>query len=89
MALRRPRQPSSGAGAGVVAGLVLGLSGAFAMTRAFAAYSDTFARSLRPTSRQSIAGFGRGLRAPPGNVACCLPARSRRTEIDPMAALEE
>ena len=73
----------------VVTGSVFGLSGAFAMTRVFAAHSDVLARSFGGRSVEPLLVAGAPLvLAALAMLACYLPAR-RATEIDPMAALRE
>ena len=73
----------------VTVGLVLGVSGAFALARVFAAYSDILARSFGNRGYNPILLIGAPLAlAGMAMVACYLPAR-RATGTDPMAALRE
>lgn len=73
----------------VTVGLVLGVSGAFALVRVFAAYSDVLARNFGHRDNNPLLLVGAPLvLAGLAMLACYLPAR-RATEIDPMAALRE
>jgi len=77
-------------GAALVAvGFALGVSGAFALARVFATYSDILARSFGNRGYNPLLLIGAPLvLAGLTMVACYLPAR-RATGIDPMAALRE
>lgn len=73
----------------VAVGSVLGVSGAFALARVFAAYSDALARSFGHRDNNPLLLVGAPLvLAGLAMLACYLPAR-RATGIDPMAALRE
>jgi ABC-type antimicrobial peptide transport system permease subunit len=73
----------------VTVGLVLGVSGAFALSRVFAAYSDILARSFGDRGYNPLLLIGAPLvLASLAMVACYLPTR-RATGIDPIAALRE
>jgi predicted permease len=73
----------------LMVGLVLGVSGAFALARVFAAYSDILARSFGDRGYNPLLLIGAPLAlAGLAILACYLPAR-RATRIDPMAALRE
>lgn len=73
----------------VAVGSVLGVSGAFALARVFAAYSDVLARNFGHRIDNPLLLVGAPLMlAGLAMLACYLPAR-RATRIDPMAALRE
>jgi ABC-type lipoprotein release transport system permease subunit len=73
----------------VTVGSILGVSGAFALKRAFAAYSETLARTFGKREDDPLLFFGAPLLLVGlAMLACYLPAR-RATEIDPVAAMRE
>lgn len=73
----------------VAVGSVLGVSGAFALARVFAAYSDVLARSFGHRGNHPLLLVGAPLvLAGLAMLACYLPAR-RVTGIDPIASLRE
>ncbi len=73
----------------VVVGSALGFSGAFAISRAFSAYSDVLARTFGQRGYDPFLVVGASLfLAGLAMLACYLPAR-RATKTDPMTALRE
>jgi ABC-type antimicrobial peptide transport system permease subunit len=73
----------------VAVGTVLGVSGAFALARVFASYSDLLSRNFGHRDNNPVVLVGAPLvLAGLAMLACYLPAR-RATLIDPIAALRE
>jgi predicted permease len=73
----------------VAAGAILGLAGAFAMARVFAAYSETLGRTFGQRDNNLLLLIGAPLvLVGLAMLACYLPTRWA-TKIDPMAALRE
>ena len=85
----RPSLFRAANGSLVIAGSALGLLGAFAVSRALAAFSSLFGPTFAAGAHDPLLIFGApALLAALAMLACYLPAR-RSMRIDPLKALRE